>query len=130
MGATYLVTLREAFEASLLLGLVYTYLDKIGGREHFRWVSLGGVLGLAASVAMGVAVGFLSGPLLDLGPDVIGAAVIFLAVGLLTWHAWWMQRHSRSIGAEIQKRIDDARLTQRLWMVGLIAFTGVFREGA
>jgi high-affinity iron transporter len=130
MGATFLVTLREAFEASLLLGLVYTYLDKIGARENFRWVTLGGALGLAASVAMGVAVGFLSGPLLDLGPDLIGAGVIFLAVVLLTWHAWWMQQHARGIRGEIQQRIDQARVTQRLWIVGLIAFTGVFREGA
>jgi len=130
MGATFLVTLREAFEASLLLGLVYTYLDKIGARENFRWVTLGSALGLAASVAMGVAVGFLSGPLLDLGPDLIGAGVIFLAVVLLTWHAWWMQQHARGIRGEIQQRIDQAHVTQRLWIVGLIAFTGVFREGA
>src|SRR6266511_362264 len=130
MGATFLVTLREAFEASLLLGLVYTYLDKIGARENFRWVTLGSALGLAASVAMGVAVGFLSGPLLDLGPDLIGAGVIFLAVVLLTWHAWWMQQHARGIRGAIQQRIDQARATQRLWIVGLIAFTGVFREGA
>ncbi len=130
MGATFLITLREAFEASLLLGLVYTYLDKIGAREHFRWVSLGGALGLAASVGMGVAVGFLSGPLLDLGPDLIGAAVLFLAVVLLTWHAWWMQQHARGIRGQIEERIDRARTTQRLWIVGLIAFTGVFREGA
>jgi len=130
MGATFLVTLREAFEASLLLGLVYTYLDKIGARENFRWVTLGSALGLAASVAMGVAVGFLSGPLLDLGPDLIGAGVIFLAVVLLTWHAWWMQQHARGIRGDIQQRIDQARVTQRLWIVGLIAFTGVFREGA
>ena len=130
MGATFLVTLREAFEASLLLGLVYTYLDKIGARENFRWVTLGSALGLAASVVMGVAVGFLSGPLLDLGPDLIGAGVIFLAVVLLTWHAWWMQQHARGIRGEIQQRIDQARVTQRLWIVGLIAFTGVFREGA
>ena len=130
MGATFLITLREAFEASLLLGLVYTYLDKIGARENFRWVTLGSALGLAASVAMGVAVGFLSGPLLDLGPDLIGAGVIFLAVVLLTWHAWWMQQHARGIRGEIQQRIDQAHVTQRLWIVGLIAFTGVFREGA
>ncbi len=130
MGATFLITLREAFEASLLLGLVYTYLDKVGAREHFRWVSLGGALGLAASVGMGVAVGFLSGPLLDLGPDLIGAAVLFLAVVLLTWHAWWMQQHARGIRGQIEERIDRARTTQRLWIVGLIAFTGVFREGA
>ncbi|HXJ79287.1 MAG TPA: FTR1 family protein [Candidatus Methylomirabilis sp.] len=130
MGAAFLITLREAFEAALLLGLVYTYLDKIHAREQFHWVTLGGVLGLVASVAMGVAVGFLSGPLLDLGPDLIGATVVFLAVILLTWHAWWMQQHSRGIRGQIEERIDRARTTQRLWIVGLIAFTGVFREGA
>ena len=130
MGATYLITLREAFEAALLLGLVYTYLDKIDAKEHFRWVTLGGALGLVASVAMGVAVTFLSGPLLDLGPDLIGAAVLFGAVVLLSWHAWWMQQHARGIRGEIEERIDRARTTQRLWIVALIAFTGVFREGA
>ncbi len=130
MGATFLITLREAFEASLLLGLVYTYLDKVGARAQFRWVTVGGMLGLGASVAMGVAVGFLSGPLLDVGPDLISAGVIFLAVVLLTWHAWWMQQHARGIKGDIQDRIDRARATQRLWIVGLIAFTGVFREGA
>jgi high-affinity iron transporter len=130
VGATFLVTLREAFEASLLLGLVYTYLDKIGARQHFCWVTLGGALGLAASVAMGIAVGLLSGPLLDLGPDVIATIVLFSAVILLTWHAWWMQQHARGIKGEVQQRIDEARATQRLWLVGLIAFTGVFREGA
>jgi high-affinity iron transporter len=130
MGATYLITLREAFEAALLLGLVYTYLDKIDAREHFRWVTLGGVLGLAASVAMGVAVSFVSGPLLDMGPDLIGATVLFAAVVLLTWHAWWMQQHARGIRGELERRIDRARTAQRLWIVSLIAFTGVFREGA
>src|SRR5262249_15140756 len=130
MGATFLITLREAFEASLLLGLVYTYLEKIDAREHFRWVSLGGVLGLVASIGMGVAVSYLSGPLLDLGPDVIGTAILFVAVVLLTWHAWWMQQHARGIRGTVEKQIDEARTTQRLWIVGLIAFTGVFREGA
>src|SRR5215510_3960833 len=108
MGGTFLITLREGFEAALLLGLVYTYLEKIGVRQHFGWVSLGGALGLAASIAMGVAVAYLSGPLVDLGPDVIAAAVIFLAVILLTWHAWWMQRHARGIGGEVGRGVDHA----------------------
>ena len=130
MGATFLITLREAFEAALLLGLVYTYLDKLGARAQFRWVTLGGALGLVASVLMGVGVAYLSGPLVDLGPDLIGAGVLFLAVVLLTWHAWWMQRHARGLRGDLERRIDHARSTQRLWLVGLIAFTGVFREGA
>lgn len=130
MGVTFVVTLREAFEAALLLGIVYTYLDKIGARRHWGYVTTGGILGLAASVAMGVAVVFASGPLLDLGPDLVTVAVIFFAVTLLTWHGWWMRRRARDLKGDVQRRIDDAEATQRLWLVGLIAFTGVFREGA
>lgn len=130
MGATFIITLREAFEAFLVLGIVYSYLDRIGARLHFQWVTWGGILGLVASLCLGVAVGMLSGPLVDLGPDLIGLVVIFGAVILLTWHGWWMRQHAREIKGDLQRRIDTARATQRFWIVGLIAFTAVFREGA
>jgi high-affinity iron transporter len=130
MGATFVVTLREAFEAALILGIVYSYLEKIGARDGFRYVTWGGALGLLSSVIMGIAVTYLTGPLLDVGPEIITVVVIFAAVGLLTWHAWWMQQHARLIGGQVQHRIDLARARNRLWVVGLIAFTGVFREGA
>ncbi|HEX9125718.1 MAG TPA: FTR1 family protein [Methylomirabilota bacterium] len=130
MGATFVITLREAFEAALILGIVYGYLEKIRARDSYRYVTWGGALGVVASVGMGVAVTYLSGPLLDVGPEIITVAVIFAAVGLLTWHAWWMQQHARFMKGQVQHRIDEARAHNRLWMVGLIAFTGVFREGA
>src|SRR2546430_9138543 len=79
---------------------------------------------------MGVAVSLLSGPLLDLGPDLLGVVVIFIAVVLLTWHGWWMRRHAAALRGDVERRVREAHLTRRLWAVGLIAFTGVFREGA
>jgi high-affinity iron transporter len=130
MGATFVIVLREGFEAALLLGILYAYLTKIGRPESRRYVTVGGALALAASIAMGLAVSVISGPLADLGPDVIAIGVVFLAVVLLTWHGWWMGRHAREIRGEVQRRIDEAHARQRLWLVGLIAFTGVFREGA
>src|SRR2546426_1112800 len=130
MAATFVVTLREGFEAALLLGIVYACLDRFGARQHYRWVTLGGALGLVASVLMGIAVTFLSGPLLDLGPDLVGAAVIFAAVGLLTWHGWWMSRHAHAMRSDVQRRVAEAEATRQLSILGLIAFTGVFREGA
>src|SRR5215475_12227408 len=130
MGATFVVTVREAFEAALILGIVYSYLEKVGARDGFRYVTRGGLLGLLASVGMGVGVGYLSGPLLDLGPDLVTVTVIFAAVALLTWHAWWMQQHARLIKGQMHHRIDEARAGNRLWVVGMIAFTAVFREGA
>ena len=130
MGATFVIVLREGFEAALLLGIVYAYLTKIGRSDSRHYVTVGGALALGASIVMGIAVTILSGPLADLGPDVIAIGVIFLAVLLLTWHGWWMGQHAREIRGEVQRRIDEAHSRQRLWIVGLIAFTGVFREGA
>src|SRR6267143_1065418 len=59
MGAAFVITLREAFEASLILGIVYAYLEKVGARDGFRFVTWGGTVGLLLSVAMGIAVTFL-----------------------------------------------------------------------
>src|SRR4029450_3356467 len=101
MGATFVVALRGAFEAALLLGIVYTYLDKIGARAQAHYVTIGGALGLAASVGMGVALPYLSGPLLDVGPDLVATVVIFGAVALLTWHGWWMRRHASAARGEM-----------------------------
>jgi high-affinity iron transporter len=130
MGATFVIVLREGFEAALLLGIVYAYLTKIGRPDSRHYVTVGGALALAASILLGIGVSVVSGPLADRGPDVIAIGVIFLAVVLLTWHGWWMGRHAREIRGEVQRRIDEAHSRQRLWIVGLIAFTGVFREGA
>ncbi len=130
MGGTFVITLREGFEAALILGIVYTYLHKIGAQQHYRYVTLGGALGVLASIGVGVAVTVLSGPLLDLGPELIGTAVLGVAVVVLTWHGYWMQQHARAIKGQVRQRIDEAEATRRLWIIGLIAFTGVFREGA
>jgi high-affinity iron transporter len=130
MGGTFVITLREGFEAALLLGLIYTYLEKIGARREFRYVTVGAFLGVVASMILGVMVTMLSGPLVDLGPDLIAAAVLFSASAMLTWHGWWMRRHAQAIKGELQRQIDAAQAKQQFWIVGVIAFTGVFREGA
>jgi high-affinity iron transporter len=130
MGGTFVVTLREGFEAALILGIVYTYLQKIGAERYYHYVTRGGLLGLLASIALGVLVSLLSGPLLDFGPDVIALAVMFLAVIVLTWHGYWMRQHARAVKGDVQRRIDEAQATHRFWIVGVLAFTGVFREGA
>ncbi|HEY7139018.1 MAG TPA: FTR1 family protein [Methylomirabilota bacterium] len=130
MGGTFVITLREGFEAALVLGLIYTYLEKIGARREFRYVTVGALLGVVASLALGVMVTVLSGPLVDLGPDLIGAAILFAASATLTWHGWWMRQHARAIRGDVEQRIDAAKARQQFWVVGMIAFTGVFREGA
>ena len=130
MGATFVITLREGFEAALLLGIIYAYLAQTELRRHHGWVTAGAALGVVASVVLGVIVSVLSGPLLDIGPDLIAAGVMLLAVVLLTWHAWWMQQHARALSGQVHRQIDEVRATGRLSVVTVLAFTAVFREGA
>src|SRR5439155_3551815 len=130
MGGTFVLTLREGFEAALVLGIVYTYLQKIGAERQYRYATRGGLLGVLASIALGVVVTALSGPLLDPGPDVLWLGVIFVAVVVLTWHGYWMRQHARAMSGDVQRQIDAAQATHRMWIIGGIAFTGVFREGA
>lgn len=130
MLPTFLVVLREAFEAALVLGIVYTYLQKIGRPQHYRYVTAGAVLGVLASIGIGGAVSYLSGPLLDLGPDLVSAGVLFLSVGVLTWMLVWMRRHARAIRGDVQRRIEEAESRSQVWVIATVAFAGVFREGA
>src|SRR5262249_18446071 len=104
VGATFLITAREGFEAALLLGLVYASLNRLGRRDQFRNVTVGAWVGFLASVLMGIAVTVLSGPLLDLGPDLIAAAGIFAAVRLPTWHGWGVRQP-----APAARRADERR---------------------
>jgi high-affinity iron transporter len=128
--ATFLIIVREAFEAALLLGILYAYLRQLGAHAQAHFVTWGAALGVVASVGLGVAVSVLSGPLLDFGPDVVGIAVLFVSVGVLTWMLLWMRQHARGFKGEVHRQVEEALLTQRWWLIGVIAFTGVFREGA
>ncbi len=130
MGAAFVITLREGFEAALVLGIIYTYLHRVGASASVRLVTAGAAVGVLASILMGWGMTVLSGPLADVGPDTVAVVVMFSAAGLLTWHGWWMRQHARSIQGSVQRRIDEARASRRLWVLALIAFTGVFREGA
>ena len=130
MGATFVITLREGFEAALLLGIIYAYLAQTELRRYHAWVTGGAALGLLASVLLGVVVSLVSGPLLDIGPDLIAAGVMLLAVGLLTWHAWWMGQHARAMSGQVHHQVDSVRATGRLSVLAVLAFVAVFREGA
>ena len=118
MAATFVVTLREGFEAALLLGIVYACLDRFGARQHYRLVTLGGALGLVASILMAIAVTRLSGPLLDLGPDLVSAAVIFAAAYLL----WAIQRILfNPLDKPENEHVADLNRRELLTMVPLVA---------
>src|SRR5947207_1908854 len=81
MAATFVVTLREGFEAALLLGIVYACLDRFGARQHYRLVTLG----VATAAALGWMV-FRGGTRLSVRRffTVTTVALLLVAAGLFS----------------------------------------------
>lgn len=129
MGA-FVITLREGFEAALIVCLILAYLAKAGNlREHGRTVWLGVGLAVLASVGIGAllfgTVGELEG---DSEAAYEGAAMILAAV-VVTWMVFWMRRQAATIGQHLRSRVGESlRAGGGLALAG-VAFIGVAREG-
>jgi high-affinity iron transporter len=128
--AAFVIFLREGTEASIIVAILCSYLDRIGQRRHFRDVFVG--VGLAAGLA--TAGGFAAYYTIhsydgSRVQTVFETATYALAVVVLTYMTFWMRRHARSMSRDLAARADRALGRRERYGLGLLAFQAVGREG-
>lgn len=128
MGAA-VVTLREGFEASLIVGIVLAFLDRTGRRDAFWPVWIGALAAIGISVAVGLALFAIGAEFEGRAEAVWEGSVMLLAAGLLTWMVFWMRSQARSIKRHLESQVDHALQVGSAFALGLVAFVGVLREG-
>jgi high-affinity iron transporter len=126
----FIVTLREGFEASLVIGLILAYLVKTGqARQYARPVWAGVGAAVAASVLVGgilfAAVGELEGS----SEAVFEGTAMILAASVLTWMVFWMRKQARTIGGHLRAQVSEAIRTGSAVALASVAFVAVGREG-
>lgn len=133
---SFLITLREGFEAALVVGIVLACLAKADRRDLNRWVYLGLLAGLLASLLLGLllgnALGTLSAAQFYYAPALrllLEALLCAIAVGLLSWMLIWMTRQSRSLKSEVEQGVRQAIQAGSDRAVFGIVFAAVLREG-
>jgi len=130
MAESFLIMLREGFEAALVVAIVLAFLNRIGRRDLFGPVWLGVAAGTALAAAIGLGIHWTIGELEGETRLVAFAVISALAAGMLTWMIFWMRRQSASIKGELQDRIQSAIGSGRAGQgVLLVAFFAVLREG-
>ena len=130
MGESMLVLIREGFEASLIVGIVFGYLRKIDRRDLDGPVWAGVGLAALLSVVFGVVLHNTVGSFEGDARLRAFAAISFVAAGVLTWMVFWMRRQSRAIKGELEHRVDAALASDRVKTgVLVVAFFAVLREG-
>lgn len=129
---TFIITLREGVEATLVAGIVLAILAKANQQQLFKWVYLGGAAGILASSILGAIaqalIGGFSGQVYYLAKGVFSVA----AIVMLSWMLIWMTQQARLLRKEIEANVGQA-LTDREragWSVFTLVAVAVLREGA
>lgn len=112
---TFVITLREGVEASLVVGIVMAYLQKAQRKSLYPWVYGGIGAGIFASVALGGAfLGVLhsietsNAAYAPLIKAVLEGGFSLVAVGLLSWMLVWMTRQAKSLKSELEAAVSSA----------------------
>ena len=124
-----LTGLREGVEAALIVGIIASYLVKIGRADRLASVWLGVIAAIATSVAVGLLAFTALGSLDGAAEQLLAGTTSLVAVVILTYMLFWMRKQAVSMGADLRKGVDRAIASTSLLGLGLLAFTAVIREG-
>src|SRR5215216_2839794 len=129
MGS-FVVVLREGFEAALIVGLIMAFLNKTGQREgNERPVWLGVAAALASSVVIGAILFAAVGELEGSAEALYEGTAMLLAAAVVTWMVFWMRKQARTIGGHLRSQVGSAVVAGGGLALASVAFIGVAREG-
>ena len=129
MLAALIIVFREVFEAGLIVGIVMAVTRSVPLRGW--WVSGGAAAGILGACIVAAFAGAISEMFAGSGQELFNAAVLGIAVVMLTWHNVWMARHGRELAAEM-RAAGEAVAAGRSSLAALAIVVGVavLREGS
>jgi high-affinity iron transporter len=128
---SFLIILREGFEAILVVGAVVAFLIKTGNRERLRSIWIGVALGVVASLLTAIVIKTVFSAI-PASAEIVEAVSLLIAVVVLFSVSYWLI--SKVEAAQWQKFIRE-KVSAALEKGGggalmLVAFLAVYREGA
>jgi high-affinity iron transporter len=127
--AALIIVFREVFEAGLIVGIVLAVTRLVPRRN--RWIGGGVLAGVAAACLVAAFAGVLSQLFEGMGQELFNAAILAIAVTMLTWHNVWMARHGKEIAGEMSAIGQAvAEGSKSLLALAVVVAVAVLREGS
>ena len=111
MLAALIIVFREVFEGGLIVGFALAVPGSVVHR--FRWVGGGVLAGVVAACLVAALAGALSQLFEGMGPELFNAAILGVAVVMLTWHNVWMARRRRPSGSDAPQSLEPPAQSRR-----------------
>jgi high-affinity iron transporter len=127
--AQFLLAFREALEAALITAIILAYLARTKRNPLTRYAWYGVYLAVAASLVLGVSIGFIYGGLVGPAKALFEGVAALIAVFVLSSMIYWMATKGKELKMEMEKRLET--IVTRGTTLALISFSFivVFREG-
>ena len=129
MLAALIIVFREVFEAGLIVGIVLAVTGLVPHRN--RWIGGGVLAGALAACVVAAFAGALSQLFAGMGQELFNAAILVIAVMMLTWHNVWMAHHGREIAGDMRamgQAVADGK--KSLLALAVVVGVAVLREGS
>ena len=129
MLAALIIVFREVFEAGLIVGVVLAVTGAVPHRN--RWIGGGVLAGVLAACVVAAFTGALSQLFAGMGQELFNAAILGIAVMMLTWHNVWMAHHGREMAGEMRaagQAVADG--SKSLLALAVVVGVAVLREGS
>ena len=134
----FVVALREGVEASLAVGIVLAYLNRVRQQPLYRWVYVGIGVGVLGSVGVGLMLQSGVQWARAVQPEYVPAiepllegAICTIAIILLSWMLVWMARQAKTVKQETEQAVKSLLQRDRgvAWGIASLAGVAVLREG-
>lgn len=125
MGSSFLITLREGLEASLIIAILLTYLKKTDRWADVRYVWSGTAAAIGICLVAGIAIFIVLDGLEGKFKYAVEGLIALFATAVLTHMIFWMRAHARTLGQELREKVERSVASA----LAIIAFAAVLREG-
>ena len=128
MVASFIIVFRETLEASLIIGIVLSYLERINARSKFRQVWYGTVLGIGISIGAAFVLTSAMDGFTGVSEKIFEGVTFLIGAALLTTFILWIMKEER-YSASLHEKIDVSLTNRRILGIFFLVFISILREG-
>ena len=127
--AELIIVFREVLEASLIVGILYTFLKKTEQENSIKRMWQGVFLALVLSIIGSFAFQKIAGGFQGKSEKLFEGFVMIIAAIILSTVIVWMGKN-KNIAEDLQKKAKNALSSKKVGLgIFILAFISVFREG-
>ena len=126
--AELIIIFREVLEASLIIGILFTYLKKSGNDSSMKMLWSGVMVAILISILVSILFQSIAGGFEGSSSKIFEGIVMILASVVLTTMIIWMAQN-KNISEDLKNKAKESLSSGFKYGIFTLAFVAVFREG-